>query len=104
MAKHWASWAGRCPGHGQSAGHAKTGKTRKGNRWRRQGLLEAAHGAASTQSTDLVAWYRRLSARQGKKKAWVVVSHARLESVYPVAKRRVPYPERGENDFDEPDR
>ena len=45
-AKHLASWAGICPGNYESAGKRKSGKTRKGSRWLRQLLIEAAHGAA----------------------------------------------------------
>jgi len=93
-----------CPGNCQSAGHSKTGKTRKGNRWLRQVLIEVAHGAASTKHTYLNALYRRLSARRGKKKALVAVGHAILEIVYQVVKRRVPYQDLGENYFDERDR
>ncbi|MFO1432664.1 MAG: hypothetical protein U1F76_21485 [Candidatus Competibacteraceae bacterium] len=84
--------------------NSKPGKTRKGDRWRRQVLIEAAHGAASTKPTDLGAWYRRLGTRRGKKKALVAVGHAILEIVYPVIKRQVPYQDLGENDFDERDR
>jgi transposase len=32
-AGHLASWAGVCPGHHESAGKRKSGKTRHGNRW-----------------------------------------------------------------------
>jgi transposase len=32
-AAHLASWAGVCPGHHESAGKRKSGKTRHGNRW-----------------------------------------------------------------------
>lgn len=103
-AKHLASWAGMCPGNCESAGHRKTGKTRKGDRWLRQVLIEAAHGAAATKHTYLGALYRRLSARRGKKKALVALGHAILEIVYHVVKRRVPYAELGENYFDERDR
>jgi transposase len=44
-AKHLASWAGLCPGNHESAGKRRSGKTRKGSRWLRQALVEAAHGA-----------------------------------------------------------
>ena len=50
-AKHLSSWAGMCPGNNESAGKRKTGKTRKGSKWLRQVLTEAAHGAATTKNT-----------------------------------------------------
>lgn len=100
-AKHLASWAGMCPGNRESAGKRQSGKTRKGDRWLRQVLIEAAHGAASTKHTYLGALYRRLSARRGKKKALIAVGHAILVIVYHVIIRHVPYDELGENYFEE---
>lgn len=103
-AKHLSSWAGMCPGNNESAGKRKTGKTRKGSRWLRQVLTEAAHGAAATKQTYLGALYPRLAARRGKKKALVAVGHVILVIVYHVLKRGEPYQELGANYFDERDR
>ena len=103
-AKHLASWAGMCPGNHESAGKRKSGKTRKGSRWLRQVLIEAAHGAAHAKQTYLAALYRRLAARRGTKKALVAVGHAILVMVYHVLMRRVPYHDLGPNYFDERDR
>jgi transposase len=44
--RHAASWAAICPGHDESAGKRKSGKTRKGDRWLRTALIEAAQSAA----------------------------------------------------------
>jgi transposase len=41
-AAHLASWAALCPGNNESAGKHKSGKIRKGNRWLRNALIEAA--------------------------------------------------------------
>jgi transposase len=103
-AKHLASWAGICPGNYESAGKRKSGKTRKGSRWLRQLLIEAAHGAAHTKQTYLGALYRRLAARRGTKKALVAVGHAILVITYHVLTRREPYQDLGANYFDERDR
>jgi len=54
-AHHLASWAGMCPGNNESAGKRRSGKTRKGSRWLRQVLVEAAHAAARTKATYLSA-------------------------------------------------
>jgi transposase len=96
-AEHLASWAGMCPGNHESAGKRKSGKTRKGSRWLRQVLIEAAHGAAHAKQTYLAALYRRLAARRGTKKALVAVGHAILVMVYHVLMRRVPYHDLGPN-------
>lgn len=102
-AKHLSSWAGMCPGNNESAGKRKTGKTRKGSRWLRQVLTEAAHGAAATKQTYLGALYRRLAPRRGTRKALVAVGHAILVIVYHVLKRGEPYQDLGANYFDERD-
>src|SRR3954447_14592980 len=68
-AGHLASWAGMCPGNDESAGKRRRGQTRKGNRWLRSALIEAAHAAARTQGTYLAAQSRRLAARRGTKKS-----------------------------------
>ncbi len=102
-AKHLSYWAGMCPGNNESAGKRKTGKTRKGSKWLRQVLTEAAHGAAATKNTYLGALYRRLAPRRGTRKALVAVGHAILVIVYHVLKRGEPYQDLGANYFDERD-
>lgn len=81
-AAHLASWAGMCPGNHESAGKRASGKTRKGNRWLRAALVDAAHAAGRTRQTYLAAQYHRLVARRGKKKAAVAVGHSILVIVY----------------------
>jgi transposase len=88
--KHLASWAGMCPGHHESAGKRLSGKTRKGSRWLRQVLVEAAHVAAKTQQTYLAAQYRRIAARRGKKRALMALGHTILIMVYDVLTRKQP--------------
>ena len=55
-AKHLASWAGVCPGNNESAGRRLSGKTRKGSRWLRQALTEAAQAAGRSKTTYI--WVR----------------------------------------------
>ncbi len=103
-AKHLASWAGICPGNHESAGKRRSGKTRKGSRWLRQALTEAAHGASHTKKTYLAALDHRIAARRGKKKAVIAVAHAILVIVYCLLSRQEPYRELGANYFDERER
>jgi len=103
-AKHLASWAGMCPGNDQSAGKRLSGRTRKGNRWLRTALMEAAHAAARTKNSYFSAQYRRLGSRRGKQKALVAVAHSILVIIYVVMSRQEDYRELGGNYFDERDR
>ncbi|HSA62308.1 MAG TPA: IS110 family transposase [Nitrospiraceae bacterium] len=100
-AHHLASWAGMCPGHNESGGKRQSGKTRKGNRWLRQALIEAAHGASHTKDTYLSSQYRRLVGRRGKKRALVAVGHSLLVIAYHVLNRQATYVELGSNYFEQ---
>lgn len=103
-AQHLASWAGMCPGNDVSAGKRKSGRTRKGSRWLRSALIEAAHGAAHTKNTYFKAQYHRIAARRGAKRALVAVGHAILTVVYFLLTRKEMYRDLGVNYFDERDR
>ena len=82
-AGHLASWAGMCPGHHESAGKHKSGKTRHGNRWLGAALGTAAMAAVRTKDTTyLGARYRRLTPRLGKKKALVAIEHSILTAAW----------------------
>jgi transposase len=78
-AAHLASWAGMCPGHDESAGKQRSGKTRKGSPWLRVTLTEAAYAAGRSHDPYLSGRYHRLIARRGKKKAAVAVGRSILE-------------------------
>jgi transposase len=103
-AKHLASWAGLCPGNKESGGKRLSGKTRKGNPWLRQVLIEVAHAASKTKDTYLSAQYRRLATRRGKQRALVALGHSILVMVYHILSRRRPYRELGPLYFDILDR
>ncbi len=103
-AGHLASWVGICPGNHQSAGKQIRGTTRKGDRWLRQALIEAAQGAMRTKDTYLSAQGRRLTHRRGKKRAVVAVAHTILVIAYHLLQRRQAYQDLGSNYFDERER
>jgi transposase len=81
-ARHLASWAGVCPGNDQSAGKRRSGKARKGSKWLRGALAEAALAATRTKHSYLAAQYRRLSARRGHSKALTAVGHSMLVAAW----------------------
>src|SRR5207249_360590 len=103
-AKHLASWAGMCPGNKESGGKRLSGKTRKGNVWLRQVLIEIAHVASKTKDTYLAAQYRRIAARRGKKRALVALGHTILVIIYHILMQRKPYQELGPTYFDQRER
>jgi transposase len=97
---HLSSWAGLCPGQDESAGKRRSGKTRKGNRWLRGALVEAAHSSTRTK-TYLAAQFRRLATRHGPKKAMVAVAHSILRIVYHLLIDEHPFEDLGEAYFDQ---
>jgi transposase len=99
-AAHLAAWAGVAPGNNESAGKRASGKTRKGNRFLRTALVQAAHAAARTKGTYLSAQCRRLATRRGKKRAIMAVAHSILVIAYYMIQRQEPYREAGADFFD----
>lgn len=85
-ADHLASWACMCPGNDVSANKRRSGKTRKGQKWLRTALIEAAWAASRTKDTYLGAQFHRLRAKRGAKRAAVAVGHSILTIVYHLIK------------------
>jgi transposase len=99
-AGHLCSWAGMCPGHDESAGKRRTGKTRKANRYLRAALIQSALGASHTTASALQARYHRVKRHRGHKKAVVAVGHQILEIAFHVMRDDVTYDELGADYFD----
>jgi hypothetical protein len=98
--RYAASWAAICPGHDESAGKRRSGKTRKGVRWLRTALIEAANSAAGrTRGTYLNAQYLRLKSRRRHSKAIVAVAHSILVSAYHVLHEQRSYKDLGGDYF-----
>ena len=95
-AGHCASWVGICPGNNESAGKHRPGRTRRGNKWLRGALTEAAL-AAGTRSAKgaFAARYRRVMPHRGHKKAVVAVAHSMLVTAYHLLARKTTYQEPG---------
>jgi transposase len=94
-AAHLASWAGMCPGNNESAGKHFSGRTRKGDRWLRAVLGEAAAAATGKKDSYPRAQYRRLASRRGKKRALVAVGHSLLIAAWHVIDAEVDYQDLG---------
>ncbi len=103
-ARHFASWAGVCPGNNESGGKRFSGKTRQGNPWLRRLLVQAAHAAAHCKNSYLATQYRRIASRRGAKRAAMAIAHSILVIIYHVLLEQKPYHDLGSNFFDERDR
>ncbi|SMQ81641.1 Transposase [Bacillus sp. OV166] len=98
-AAHLCSWAALVPGHNESAGKRKSSRSKKGNKYLRSALTEAAQSVRGSKNY-LGALYRRTAGRKGKKKAAIVVAHAMLRIAYYLLTRKEMYVDLGEDYFD----
>lgn len=94
-AGHLTSWASLCPGNNESAGKRRRGRTRKGDRWLKITLLEAALAAIRVKGSALGARYRRICRHRGHKIAIVAVARAILEIVWHILTKGTTYHELG---------
>ena len=92
---HFASWAGACPGHHQSAGHRRSGRTRPGPAWLTSQLTECARAAVRTKDTYLAAHYAQLRGRRGEQKAIGAIRHDLLVAYFHIVRDQVPYRDLG---------
>lgn len=103
-AAHLCSWGTVCPGHDESAGKRRSGRTRKGNRYLKTALIEGALAASRAKGTALQARYLRVRRHRGHQKAVIAVAHQILEIAYYVMRDGVTYDELGAAYFDRRDR
>ncbi|MGA7316866.1 MAG: IS110 family transposase [Silvibacterium sp.] len=100
-ADHLASWAGVCPGNHESGGKRLSGKTRKGSRWLRQKLCQSAWCASRSKKSYFAAFFQRIAAHRGRKRAIVAVSHSLLVVCYYLLQRKCHFEDLGVNYFDQ---
>lgn len=98
-APHLCSWVGLVPGHNESAGKRKKSRVRKGNKYLRAALVEAAHSVKASNNF-LGAQYRRIAARKGRQRAAIAVAHSIMTIVYHLLTKKEDYKELGANFFD----
>lgn len=93
-AAHLCSWAALV-----SAGKRKSTRSKKGNKYLRSALTEAAQSVRGSKNY-LGALYRRTAGRKGNKRAAIVVAHAILRIAYYLLTRKEMYVDLGEDYFD----
>jgi transposase len=98
-AAHLASWIGVCPGINESAGVAKAGPIRGGNRNLKRLLGIAAMAAVKKQDSYYGVYYRRLAARRGRQRALVAVMHKLTIAIWHILHDKVPYQDLGADYF-----
>ena len=99
-ADHCASWAGLSPGSCESAGKQMSARTKKGNKYLRRVLAQAAWAASHCKEGYLRAFFYRVKARRGWGKAIVALAHKILVIAYSILKTGTPYQELGSDYFD----
>lgn len=97
---HLASWAGLCPGNNESAGKRLSGRIRKGSKWLRATLVQAAWAATRSKKSYFRAKYYRIKSRRGGKKAVVAVAHSLLVVIYEMLREGTAYKDLGPDHFD----
>jgi transposase len=97
---HAASWAGLCPGNHESGGKRLSNRTRKGNRWLRRALCQAAWAAAHKKNSYLSAFFYRHAGKHGMRKAIVALAHRLLIIAFCILRDGSVYRELGETYFD----
>ena len=98
------SWAGLCPRSDESAGKRRSTKLRRGDKWLKNVLIQAAWAASRKKNSYLRALFLRLKARRGPQKAIVAVAASILTSAYFMLQRSEPWKDAGPNYFDSRDR
>ena len=86
--RHLASWAGVCPGHNESGGKRRSGRTTHGDVWLAAALTEAAWAAIRTKDSYLQAKFWRVAGPRAdghrKAKAAIAVAHKILIAAYHI--------------------
>lgn len=102
--KAFAGWAKICPGNNESAGKRRSSSIGHGNPSLRGALVEAAQSAVRVKKSYFAAFYLRVKARRGSKRAIIAVAHAILVAVYHMLKDGTVYRDLGAGYFDRIDR
>lgn len=99
-AAHCASWAGLVPGQDESAGKVRSVRCRKGNKFIRRILTQAAWAASHCKTGYLRALFYRIRARRGWSRAIIAVAHKILIFAFKILETGEPYQDPGGEYFD----
>jgi transposase len=79
---HLLSWACMCPRNDESAGKRRSTRLRRGGKWLKTTMVQAAWAAIKVKGSYLQAQFHRLRARRGAKKAIMGVAASMLTAAW----------------------
>ena len=92
---HLRSWACLCPRNDESAGKRRNTRVRRGGRWLKTTLVQAAWAAVRVKGSYLQAQFHRLRARRGAKKAIMAVAASMLTAIWYILRNGTEWRELG---------
>ena len=100
---HLLSWACLCPRNDESAGKRRSTRLRRGGKWLKTTLVQAAWAAIKVKGSYLQAQFHRLRARRGAKKAIIGVAASMLSAAWHMLRDGTEWKELGAAHFDRAD-
>lgn len=100
---HLLSWACLCPRYDESAGKRRSTRRRRGGKWFKTTLVQAAWSAIKVKDSFLQAQFHRLRARRGAKSAVVAVAASMLTAAWRMLRNGTEWHELGAAHFDRAD-
>jgi transposase len=92
-ADNLAAWSGLCPGSNESAGKHKAAPTRKGDKYLRTSLVQAAWSAVRTRGVFWNRKFKQLVVRLGPKKTIVAIARRMVVAIFYILRDSTPYNE-----------
>lgn len=102
-AGHLLSWACLCPRNDESAGKRRSTRLRRGGKWLKTTLVQAAWAAIRVKDSYLQAQFHRLRARRGAKKAIIGVAVSMLTAAWHMLRDGTEWHDLGAAHFDRAD-
>jgi transposase len=100
---HLLSWACMCPRNDESAGKRRSTRLRRGGKWLKTTMVQAAWAAVKVKGSYLQAQFHRLRARRGTKKAIIAVAASMLTAAWHMLRDGTEWNELGAAHFDRAD-
>lgn len=100
---HLLSWACMCPRNDESAGKRRSTRLRRGGKWLKTTMVQAAWAAIKVKGSYLQAQFHRLRARRGAKKAIIAVAASMLTAAWHMLRNGTEWKDLGAAHFDRAD-